>query len=130
MADPREVYAAYLRRCSEHRFDELAKFVAETVVVNGEPVGLPGHAAGLQAVVNAFADYHGDLRHLLADGLWISAHLRETAHTGIWAGIPATGRRVRTQELALYRLADHKIAEVWVTADNLHVIDQLRCGVR
>jgi hypothetical protein len=33
-------------------------------------------------------------------------------------------------ELALYRLADHKIADVWVTADNLHVIDQLRRDVR
>lgn len=81
--------------------------------------------------MDAFADYHWDLRHLLADGLWISAHLRDTdTHTGTWAGIPATGRRVSTQELALYRLNDHKIAEVWVTADNLHIIDQLRCDVR
>lgn len=71
--------------------------------VCGEPVGLPGYAAGLQAVVDALADYHWDLRHPLADGLWISAHLRDTGtHTRTWAGIPATGRRVSTQELALY----------------------------
>jgi len=54
-------------------------------------------------VVDALADYHWDLRHPLADGLWISAHLRDTGtHTRTWAGIPATGRRVSTQELALY----------------------------
>lgn len=53
-------------------------------------------------MVDAFADYHWDLLHLLANG-----------------------RRVSTQELVLYRLAEHSLAEVWVTADKRHVIDQL-----
>ena len=31
-----------------------------------------------------------------------------------------------TTELALYRVAEGRIAEVWVAADNLRVLDQLR----
>jgi predicted ester cyclase len=38
----------------------------------------------------------------------------------------ATGRRVDTQEFALYRWDDGRTVEVWVTADNLGALDQLR----
>ena len=35
-----------------------------------------------------------------------------------------------TEELAFYRLRDGKVAEVWVTADNLHVLRQLQADDR
>jgi predicted ester cyclase len=40
--------------------------------------------------------------------------------------VPATGRRITISEFAVYRLADDRIAQVWVTADNLSLLDQLR----
>lgn len=127
MRAPRDFYADYLRYCNEHRFDELADFVHDGVVVNGEPVGLLGYAAGLHAVVEAFADYHWQLRHLLVDGAWLAAHLHDTGtHTGSRWGIAATGATIATEELALYRLRDGRIAEVWVTADDLGVLRQLQ----
>lgn len=123
---PRASYAAYLERCNEHRFDELAEFVHDDVVVNGVPVGLAGYAAGLRDVVHAFADYRWELRHLVADEQQIAVHLADTGtHTGTRWGIAPTGRRVWTDEFAHYRLADGRIAEVWVTADDLRVIEQL-----
>jgi hypothetical protein len=39
--------------------------------------------------------------------------------------VPATGRAVSTQEFAIYRFQAGRIAEVWVTADNLRLLDQL-----
>jgi hypothetical protein len=48
----------------------------DDVVVNGEPVGLTGYAAGLQVVIDAFGDYPWQLQHLLIDGPWLSAPLR------------------------------------------------------
>jgi hypothetical protein len=38
----------------------------------------------------------------------------------------ATGRSVATQEFAVYRVAAGKITQVWVTADNLGLLAQLR----
>ena len=38
----------------------------------------------------------------------------------------AAGRRVATEEFAFYRVAAGKITEVWVTADNLGLLAQLR----
>jgi predicted ester cyclase len=117
-------YRRYNEVCNGHRFDELGTFVAPDVVVNGETQGLDGYAAGLRAVVDAFPDYRWDLRHLLVEGDWISAHFVDTGtHRGPFRGVAPTGRRVRTQEFAMYRLRDGRIAEVWVTADNTALVD-------
>jgi predicted ester cyclase len=48
----------------------------------------------------------------------IAAHFADT-------GTHVSGRAVRTQEFAFYRVAGGRIAEVWVTADNLAVREQL-----
>lgn len=120
----------------------MGDYVHDDVVVNGEPVGLAGYAAGLRDVVAGFADYHWELRRLVSDvsdvsevsdGLgsvgdgWLAVHLHDTGtHTGTVRGIPPTGRRIETEEYAFYRLRDGRIAEVWVTADNERVLEQLR----
>jgi predicted ester cyclase len=40
--------------------------------------------------------------------------------------LPAAGQTVSTQEFAVYRVDRGKIAEVWVAANKLHLLDQLR----
>ena len=57
--------------------------MADTVVVNGAPDGLAGSVAGLRAVVRAFPDYHWDLRHLLVDEPWVSAHFVGTGTNAV-----------------------------------------------
>jgi predicted ester cyclase len=103
-------YRRYLQRCNEHRFDELGEFVDENVEVNGAPQGLREYAEGLGAVVQALPDYNWDLRHLLVDGCWLSAHLVDTGTT------PA-GRSISMQEFAMYRVAGGRIIEVWGDLD-------------
>jgi aspartyl-tRNA synthetase len=124
------VYRRYNDVCNDHRFDLLQDLVHEDVVVNGEARGLGTYVEDLQAVVQAFPDYHWDLRHLLIDGDRIAAHFEDTGtHLGDpFLGVRASGRRVRTQEFAFYRLVTGRIAEVWVTADNLAVVAQLRAA--
>jgi predicted ester cyclase len=103
-------YLRYLQRCNEHRFDQLSEFVAENVEVNGSHQGLRGYAEGLGAVVEALPDYHWELRRLLVDGCWLSAHLLDK-------GTTADGRPVSMQEFAMYRVVDGRIAQVWGDLD-------------
>jgi predicted ester cyclase len=125
--DLETIYRRYNRLCNAHRFDRLGDLVAPDVEVNGEAQGLQAYAGGLQAVVRAFPDYRWDLRHLLVSGAWVSAHFLDTGtHRGTFLGVPPTGRKVSTQEFAIYRFEAGRIAEVWVTADNLRLLDQLR----
>jgi aspartyl-tRNA synthetase len=120
-------YRRYNRHCNDHEFDQLGEFVAESVEINGQTQSLDKYIANLRAVVRAFPDYRWEIRHLLMDDGWISAHFYDTGtHRGLFLGVPATGRAVSTQEFALYRLQDDKIVEVWGTADDLHLLDQLR----
>jgi steroid delta-isomerase-like uncharacterized protein len=124
--DLESVYRRYNSLCNAHRFDRLSEFVAQDVEVNGEVQGLQAYVDGLQAVVQAFPDYRWDLQHLFVSGAWVSAHFRDTGtHRGTFLGVPATGRAVSTQEFAIYRFQAGRIAEVWVTADNLRLLDQL-----
>jgi predicted ester cyclase len=125
--DLEALYRRYNGLCNAHRFDRLGEFVSPDVEVNGEVQGLQAYVRGLQEVVRAFPDYRWDLRHLFVAGCWVSAHFVDTGtHRGSFLGVPATGRAVTTQEFAIYRFAGGRIAEVWVTADNLRLLDQLR----
>jgi predicted ester cyclase len=72
-------------------------------------------------------DYRWDLRHLFIDAGWSSAHFWDTGtRRGTFLGVPATGRSAGIQEFSIYRLEAGKIAEVWVTADNHRLLEQLR----
>ncbi len=129
----RERVKAWYRRyndiCNAHRFEELSGFVAEDVVVNGEPQGLHGYIAGLRAVVDAFPDYRWDLRHLLVEGRWIAAHFVDTGtHLGPFRDLQPTGRPVTTQEFALYRVDGGRVVEVWVAADNAPLLGRADPG--
>lgn len=121
-----DFYRRYNRCCNEHRFDELGDFVASDVRVNDATQGLGDYVSGLKAVVRAFPDYRWDLRHLLIDPPVIAAHFVGTGtHLGEFLGVPRTGRSVSIHEFAVYRVSGGKIAEVWVTADNMHLLSQL-----
>lgn len=125
--DLESFYRRYNVQCNAHTFASLGEFVAEDVQVNGHVQGLRAYTDGLEAVVRAFPDYRWNLRHLFTDGCWLSAHFIDTGtHRGTFLDVPATGRAVSLQEFAVYRVDAGKIVEVWVTADNLYLLDQLR----
>jgi predicted ester cyclase len=108
--DLKAFYRRYLRACNERRFDELGEFVAGDVVVNGEPRGVAQYAADLRGFIAAVPDFRWELRHLLVDGNWLSAHLFDT-------GTSPAGRTGTIQEFSMYRIEDAKIVEYWGDLD-------------
>jgi steroid delta-isomerase-like uncharacterized protein len=119
-------YRRYNACCNEHRFGDLVEFVARDVVTNGTERGLDVYVEGLRAVVRAFPDYRWEIRHLVIDSPWIAAHFANTGtHRAAFLGVPASGRPVSTQEFAFYRVDAGRIAEVWVTADDLQLLQQI-----
>lgn len=120
-------YREYVAHCNVHDFDALGDYVAEDVVVNGEVQGLQAYVAGLEGVIRAFPDYHWDLRHLFVREPWIYAHFIDTGtHSDTFLDTAATGRRVQLQEFAVYRHEAGRLAEVWVAADNMRLLQQIR----
>ena len=108
------LYERYLACCNEHRFDELGEFVSEEVSGSGAADGLSGYIDRLKTVHTAFPDYRWELQELVVERDTIAARLLgQGTHTGPFGGIAATGRRIRTQELVIYRFADGKIVRCW-----------------
>jgi predicted ester cyclase len=109
-AELESFYRQYLRRCNEHRFDELGEFVDEDVESNGASVGLRAYGAGLAEIVDVVPDFHWELQHLLVDGHWLSARLVDS-------GTTRGGRAIDLQELAVYRVEGGRIVQVWGDLD-------------
>ncbi len=119
-------YRAYIERCNAHRFDDLAEFVADDVVVAGEPADRAVYAAGLREFTDAFPDHRWEVRDLVVHDDRIAALLINTGtQRGPYLGVAPTGRRITTHELALYRVRDGRIAEAWGTSDHGRVLRQL-----
>ena len=62
----------------------------------------------------------------MVDAPWIAAHLTDTGtHRAEFHGVQATGRSVAIPEFAFYRVDAGRIAEVWGSAFDVHLLEQL-----
>ena len=113
------IYERYNATCNRHAFDELAEFVHPVLRVNGTEQTLQQYADGLFEVHRAFPDYRWEVQRTVLEEPWLAVHFADRGtHLGPWQGVPPTGSTVTTDEFAMYRFDDGRIAEVWVTADN------------
>lgn len=113
------LYRRYNAICNRHAFDELGPFVADVLTVNGWPRTAQQYVDDLFEVHAAFPDYHWEIQRTVFEDPWLAVHFRDSGtHLGPWRGVEPTGRTVTTDEFAMYRFEDGRIAEIWVTADN------------
>jgi steroid delta-isomerase-like uncharacterized protein len=76
--------------------------------------GIEGVRRAFHMFHEAFPDTRHEVRDLIAEGDRVVARTYAVAtHTGELMGVAATGRRVRLEAIAIYRIADGKIAERW-----------------
>ncbi len=115
----RAVYERYNATCNRHAFDELEEFVHPVIRVNGTEQTRQEYADGLFEVHRAFPDYRWEIQRTVFEHPWLAVHFRDVGtHLGPWRAVAPTGRTVTTDEFAMYRFEDGRMAEVWVTADN------------
>jgi steroid delta-isomerase-like uncharacterized protein len=88
--------------------------------------GLDGFRDYVETVRRAFPDFHNAIQELIAEGDTVVARLRYSGtHRGELFGVPATGKRVAYDGVAIFRLRGGKIAEGWVLGDTLALRQQL-----
>lgn len=91
------------------------------VDMNGEQV------IGLcKAYFSAFPDLHITTHDLIAEGdKVVKVWTANSTNKGDFMGIPATGKRMVVKGIEVFRIKDGKIAENWVSMDNLGMMQQL-----
>lgn len=120
-------FDSYLRVCNRHTFGELEHFMADDVIVNGEPTGRADYVATLRALARGFPDYRWTVQQLVINDGWLAVQALGTGtHLGTFLGYRATGRTVRTAEYGWYRIEDLMIVELRDTIDRFALLAQLR----
>lgn len=118
-----ERYRGYLDACNRRAWEELGRYVADHVTVNGTVRSRREYIADIETTTVVFPDYRWELRRAVVDGEWLAVHLRDTGtRDGAFLGAPGDGTRVATDEFDMYHVVDGLIVEVEGTADNARLI--------
>jgi steroid delta-isomerase-like uncharacterized protein len=62
----------------------------------------------------------------IAEGDKVATRLTlHAVHTGEFQGMPATGKQIVVPQIAIHRIQNGKIVEVWVSSDDISMMKQL-----
>jgi steroid delta-isomerase-like uncharacterized protein len=108
----------------------LDDFIAENVVVHS-PL-LPGCTPDREGIKQAAEIFRQatpgrhEIQTQVAEGDLVVSHIvARGVHAGELLGIPATGREIETEGIAMHRIADGKIVEHWQVSDVARVLQQV-----
>ena len=113
---------------NKRRRDLAAEFLVENIELHGTGLqpGLDVVKQWLTMFLAAFPDLHVTIEDVVAEGDRVVARTTYTGtHQADLQGIPATGKTVSESAITIFRLANGKIAEGWLVADNLGLMQQL-----
>jgi steroid delta-isomerase-like uncharacterized protein len=108
----------------------LDGFIAEDVVVhNPQLPGLTPDRDGIKQAAEMFRQATPGGHEIplqVAEGDFVvSLIVGRGVHAGELLGIPATGKDVETEGIAIHRIADGKIVEYWAVTDTARVLQQV-----
>ncbi|MEF8772612.1 ester cyclase [Halodesulfurarchaeum sp.] len=128
--DTKAIVKEYLKAFNEQDYEALKKRAAEDMVEHGTEEVLEGIdevVEYLQSYYEMFPDYAGQMDAIMAeDDLVTIRYTAQGTHTGSYKDIDPTGQYVEWPGMAMYRIEDDQIAEVWVEEDRLSLVEELK----
>jgi len=114
---------------NQRNLDVIDELFAEDFVDHGPTGDLHGRdafRAAVQVWLDAFADLHCEVSHIVVDGDLVGWVVHTTGrHTGDSLGFPATGRSIDTLSPNIGRVRDGRAAEHWSEQGMLTMLQQL-----
>jgi steroid delta-isomerase-like uncharacterized protein len=115
----RSAFAAF----NSANHETCAQFLTDDFVINliGMPYQMRGRDAWVrnaQVMQSAFPGIQARIEDIFSSGDRVAVRLTlHGTHKGEFQGIAATGRNVEYPSIELYRIADGKLAEEWISSD-------------
>lgn len=127
--DNKQLVRQYLAAFNDRDRERLADILAEDAVEHG----IHEELHGFQAIVDyldghfeAFPDYSGSTEAMVAEHDIVTVrYTAKGTHTGEYRDLEPTGHRAEWSGIAMYRIDDGEIAEVWLEEDRLGLLEQL-----
>jgi steroid delta-isomerase-like uncharacterized protein len=125
----KELVRRYLRAFNDRDHESLTELLADDVVEHGIHEELHGPDAiveYLESHFETFPDYSGTTEAMVAEGDTVAVRYRtEGTHSDEYRDVGPTGHTVEWTGMAMYRVADDRIAEVWLEENRLGLLEQL-----
>ena len=116
---------------NEGKLDVAAEVTTPTTQVH-VPFAHPGHGTpGLQKIASGLREGFPDIRVEIdeivdsGDNVFVRWHTSRQTHTGVYRGLPPTGKEVRVTALQWFRLENGRIVEFWLEMDQLNAVRQM-----
>jgi predicted ester cyclase len=130
--DRRALVHDMVRAMNERDLDRLDEVMSANFVRHCEPTpdlvieDLDGYKAFLDAFTEGFPDNVQTIEHMAVDGDLIGVFATyEGTHLGQFGPFAPTRKRVTFSFAGMFRVEDDKLAEFWVTWDQMTILGQL-----
>jgi predicted ester cyclase len=126
-AHARHLLETFCKATSEGPLELLDQIVVEDYVQHqpGVPQGLSGLKSFFSANMGGITESKGWFEHLTFGGDRIAAVMcLEGTHSGLFMGMPGTGKRIRIGSADFFRVRDGKLGEHWAVVDGLEMMRQ------
>jgi predicted ester cyclase len=125
----RALHRRYIEEMNRDNFAFLDEYMAPGYVFHGAGVELEGVDAFkgyVQTMQGAFSELERTLEDTIAEGdRVVSRWSGRAAHSGEFAGIPPTGKRVTITGIIISRIVNGQAVEEWEEIDRLGLLQQL-----
>lgn len=119
----------YLRAFNERDEETLTDLLADDVVEHGIHEDLHGPAEVLDFLdshFDVFPDYSGTTEDVVSEGDRVVVRYSASGtHSGEYHDVEPTAHTVEWTGMAMYRIEDDAIAEVWLEENRLDLLEQL-----
>jgi steroid delta-isomerase-like uncharacterized protein len=101
------------------------KYFSEDVVFNNSK-GVKQQLAGMQSIRRSFPDFRLIVEDQIAEGDKVVTRVTfQGTHRGEFRGIAPTGKQVKYSGIAIDRIVQGKVVEMWHVADQLTLLQQV-----
>ncbi len=116
----------FVEAYNERKLDSIADLVAPDYLDHTNKVGREGLKRLFDVGLTAFPDWYETIEDIVAEGdkVWVRLSYTGT-HRGEFMGLAATGKRITSKAVDIYRIANGKLAEYWNVTDNVHIFEQI-----
>ena len=89
--------------------------------------GHDGIKKAIEETLIAFPDWFEDVVDIIAENdRVVTRYVSTGTHSGPYQGIQPTGKKIKVEEISIFRLKENKVAEQWCLADDLALLKQLQ----
>jgi steroid delta-isomerase-like uncharacterized protein len=124
-----ELVRQYLHAFNDRDHDAMADLLTDDVVEHGVYDELHGHeeiVEFLESHFETFPDYSGTTESMVAGGdRVVVCYTARGTHSDHYEDVEPTGQTIEWTGMAMYRIEDDGIAEIWLEEDRLGLLEQL-----